>query len=134
MFLRSILILSSYPCLSLLSGLSPSGFLTKVLNAFIISPMHNTCPSHLICLHIIIIMISGEEYISQSSSLSLHLSYLKILSSTPCYQYLQSVFFLNIRHQVSHSYKITVKIIILYILIFMFLDSKQKDRRFWTTQ
>lgn len=42
--------------------------------------------------------------------------------------------FLSTRHQVSNSYKIIVKIIILNILIFMFLDSKQKNRRIWTTQ
>jgi hypothetical protein len=37
--LRSILILSSYLCLSLLSGLFTSGFPINMLNAFVISPI-----------------------------------------------------------------------------------------------
>jgi hypothetical protein len=31
---------------------------------------------------------------------------------------------LNVRHQVSHPYKTTGKIIFLYILLFVFLDNK----------
>jgi hypothetical protein len=39
---------------------------------------------------------------------------------------------LNVRDQVSHPCRTTSKIIILFILIFKFFDSRREDRRFWT--
>jgi hypothetical protein len=35
-------------CLDLLSGLFPPNFLTKILCAFLISPMHAACPAYTI--------------------------------------------------------------------------------------
>jgi hypothetical protein len=39
---------------------------------------------------------------------------------------------LNVRDQVSHPYRTTGKIIVLYILIFMFLTANEKTKMFWT--
>jgi hypothetical protein len=39
---------------------------------------------------------------------------------------------LNVRYHVSHPYRTTGKIILLYIQIFMFLDSRREDKRFCT--
>jgi hypothetical protein len=46
--LRSILISPSYLHLGLPGGVFPPGFPTKILSAFLISPMCATCPAHLI--------------------------------------------------------------------------------------
>jgi hypothetical protein len=52
-----------------MSGLFSSGFLTKILYAFLISPMHVTCPGHPILLVMITLIIFGKEHKLWSSSL-----------------------------------------------------------------
>ena len=93
-------------------------------------PIRATCPAHLI-LDFITRTILGEEYRSLSSSLCslLHspvTSFLlgqNILLNTIFSYTLSFLSSLNVSDHVSHPYKAKGKIILLYILIFKFLDS-----------
>jgi hypothetical protein len=60
--------ISSRLRLGLPRGLFPSGFLTKILYAFIISIMCATCSTHPILLDLLIVIIFGEVYNLWSSS------------------------------------------------------------------
>jgi hypothetical protein len=127
----SILMISNHLC-RVLSGLFPLGFPTSNLYTSIFSPIHITCPVHLNLLDLIILIILGEEYKSCRSSLC---SYLHPPSTSSFFgpNILLSALFsnshslcssLNVRDQVSHPYRTTGKIIVLYILIFKPFDSR----------
>ena len=111
---------------------SPSGFLTKILYTPLLSPIGGTCSSYIIFLDFITRTILGEQYRSLSSSLCSFLhspvpsSFVgpNILLNTLFSNTLSLRFSLNVSDQVLHPYKTTGKIIVLYILIVKFLDSK----------
>jgi len=60
--LRSILILSFHQCLGLLSDLFLSSLPTKILYAYLISPIYAACPTNFILLDLIILIIFGKVH------------------------------------------------------------------------
>jgi len=101
-----------------------------------LSLIRATCPAHLILLDFITRTILGEVYRSLSSYICnfLHspvtssLLGPNILLNTLFSNTLSQSLSHNVGDQVSHPYKATGKIIVLYILIFKFLDSKLEDK------
>jgi hypothetical protein len=55
--------LSTHLCVSHRSVLFPSSFCTNNLHAILFAPIRATCPTHLILLCSLILIILGEEYI-----------------------------------------------------------------------
>jgi len=103
-------------------------------------PVRATCPTKLVILYVITRIMFGEVYRSLCSSLcGLHHS--PVTSSLVGPNIFLSTLFsntlilcssLDVTDQLSHPDKTTGKIIVLFYLNFIFLDSKPEDKRFCT--
>jgi hypothetical protein len=138
-FLRSVLILSTLLRRGLTSGFFPLAFPTR---SYIYSSSPHSCymlcPSHTpslghsdyTCRRVQVTKLLIMQF-SQTSCHPIPLGsniFLSILVSNTLNLY----FSLNVRDQVSHPYRTTGKIIVLYILICTFLDSRRANKIFWT--
>jgi hypothetical protein len=115
--LTSIIMLSYHLRLDLPNCLFPSGFLTKILHAFLISPMRSTFPAHLTpplfyqpndiwwSAQVMKLLIMQFSPASPTSSLLGP----NILLSTLFSNTLNLCSYLNIKDQTSHPYKTTGK-------------------------
>jgi len=123
--------------LGLPSGLFPSGIPTKTLYTPLLSPIRAISPDHIILLDLITRKIMGKKNRSLSSSSCTFLHSLVTSSLLGPNTLLSTLFSntlslrssLNVRDQVSHPYKTTGQIIVLYISIFKFLDSKLEEKK-----
>jgi len=119
-------------------GLFPSGFLTKILYAFLISPMCATYADHVILFDLITVIVFGEvysyetpHYASFSSILPLLPSQVQIFSSASCSQ-TPSNYGLPLVWVTKFHIRTKQQVTLWFILIVKFLKRRCEDRRFWT--
>ena len=103
-------------------------------------PIHASCPAHIILFDLITWIMCGEQYRLLISSLYSFLHTPVTSSSLDSNILLNTLFsntlslrsWVSVSDQVPHPYTTTSEIIVLYILLFTFLDSKLEDKRFCT--
>lgn len=135
--LRSTLLLSSHQCLVLRSG--PFKF-SWALYAFIFASVHATCPTHFSGVDLTSRIMSDHctNYEAPHHACSFPPTLLPTLACVQIFSSAPSLFSntlcssLYVRDQVSHPQKLHTKFRVVYIFIFMVLDSRWEDRRFWT--
>ena len=129
--------LSLYPS----CGLFPSGFPTETLSSSILSLTRSTFPAQILVLELITQIIHIMWEVQNIKLIHTQSSLVSVISSSLGPDILLSTLFsntlslrssLSVMDQVSHPYKTTGKITVLYIFIFKFLVSKLEDSRFCT--
>jgi hypothetical protein len=102
------------------SGWPLCGFPTKILYAFPFTPVPATCPSDLTLPDFIILHILGTKSPSYEA---LHYAVFSSLLHFIC---------LRSKYSSQHPVPKDLSVYVLYILMYMFLDSRWEDRRLWT--
>ena len=134
---RSILILCFHLCLGLLSDFFMSGFPIKTLYASLLSPLHASYAASLVLFDLITQIVFYEDCISWSSSLCslLHAPVAQSLLRTRCLpqhsilEQCRPTFLPHCARPALLPVQNNNRIIFLYILIFIFLDSELEDER-----
>jgi hypothetical protein len=138
-FLRSILTPYSHLRLVLLNSLFLSCFRTRILNVFLISPMSDTWPVHLILHDLISLIKFGKVYKLRSSSLYSHLQPPATSSLLGSYILLSTLFSntlnihssLRVKDQVSHPYETTQILIFILIRTVICVKVFHKEQAFY---
>ena len=134
---RSILMLSTHLRLGPPSSLFPSGFPTKTLYA----PSPPPYAPHALPISFLSILSPAQYRVRSTELLVMQSPPFPLTPSLVGQNILLNTIFsnthsflstLNVSDQASHPYKTTDKIVVLYILIFNFLDSNLEDKRFCT--
>ena len=142
-FLRFVVIFSPHLLIGLPSCFFPSGYPTKTTYALIFCPIRATRAAPLIIFNFITKMLFYHQNVILWGSQNILAPYSiisscfltiihKYLSQNYVLQWPRPVFFLERERPSFTPNKATCKILILYILIFIFTDSKRDGKRFWT--
>ena len=78
--LKSVLILPTHGCLVFPSCLFPSTFPTIIMHAFLFFHRRATCPTNLIVLDVITLIINGQDYIYIYIHIYTHIYIIKLLT------------------------------------------------------
>ena len=137
--LRSVLILFPYLSLGFQNYNFPSGFLPQNQFSCSFSPMCVICPTQFILLDWwpeLYLMKSMRSTLLIVLFLQSPVTFCHVCPNNNADTYFSCTLslcsFLNVRYQVSHLYKTSVKTTLLFLINIMFLVGKQEEKIFWS--